>query len=98
MIEHTIQLPRPEGEMEVFVVHPAGGGASPAVILYMDMWGFRATLCDIAHGMAAAGYPGVVRALEILRADVDRTLRLLGCQSIAALDASYVDFPQHWRR
>jgi L-lactate dehydrogenase (cytochrome) len=51
-----------------------------------------------AYGMAAAGYPGVVRALEILRADVDRTLRLLGCQSIAALDASYVDFPQHWRR
>ena len=51
-----------------------------------------------AYGMAAAGYPGVVRALEILRADVDRTLRLLGCQSIAALDGSYVDFPQHWRR
>jgi len=51
-----------------------------------------------AYGMAAAGYPGVVRALEILRADVDRTLRLLGCQSIAALDASYVDFPHHWRR
>jgi isopentenyl diphosphate isomerase/L-lactate dehydrogenase-like FMN-dependent dehydrogenase len=51
-----------------------------------------------AYGLAAAGYPGVVRALEILRADVDRTLRLLGCPSIAALDASYVDFPQHWRR
>ena len=51
-----------------------------------------------AYGMAAAGYPGVVRALEILRADVDRTLRLLGCQSIAALDGSYVDFPHHWRR
>jgi len=51
-----------------------------------------------AYGMAAAGYPGVVRALEILRADVDRTLRLLGCQAVVALDASYVDFPQHWRR
>jgi isopentenyl diphosphate isomerase/L-lactate dehydrogenase-like FMN-dependent dehydrogenase len=51
-----------------------------------------------AYGLAAAGYPGVVRALEILRADVDRTLRLLGCSSIAALDASYVDYPQHWRR
>jgi isopentenyl diphosphate isomerase/L-lactate dehydrogenase-like FMN-dependent dehydrogenase len=51
-----------------------------------------------AYGLAAAGYPGVVRALEILRADVDRTLRLLGCPSIAALDGSYVEFPQHWRR
>jgi isopentenyl diphosphate isomerase/L-lactate dehydrogenase-like FMN-dependent dehydrogenase len=51
-----------------------------------------------AYGLAAAGYPGVVRALEILRADVDRTLRLLGCSSIAALDASYVNYPQHWRK
>lgn len=62
--------------------------------------GARAVLIGraYAYGLAAAGYPGVVRALEILRADVDRTLRLLGCQSIATLDASYVDFPQHWRR
>lgn len=51
-----------------------------------------------AYGLAAAGYPGVVRALEILREDLDRTLRLLGCASIGALDASYVDFPQPWRR
>ncbi len=62
--------------------------------------GARAVLIGraYAYGLAAAGYSGVVRALEILRADVDRTLRLLGCPSIAALDASYVDFPQHWRR
>jgi isopentenyl diphosphate isomerase/L-lactate dehydrogenase-like FMN-dependent dehydrogenase len=33
----------------------------------------------------------VARALEILRADVDRTLRLLGCRSVAALDASYLE-------
>jgi L-lactate dehydrogenase (cytochrome) len=50
-----------------------------------------------AYGLAAAGYSGVVRAMEILRADVDRTLRLLGCSSIAALDASYASFPAHWR-
>jgi len=35
----------------------------------------------------------VARALEILRADVERTLRLLGCPSIAALDPSYIDTP-----
>jgi L-lactate dehydrogenase (cytochrome) len=39
----------------------------------------------------------VTRALEILRADVDRTLKLLGCTSIAALDRSYVDVPTNWR-
>jgi isopentenyl diphosphate isomerase/L-lactate dehydrogenase-like FMN-dependent dehydrogenase len=51
-----------------------------------------------AYGMAAAGYPGIMRALEILRADVERTLRLLGCPSISALNPSYIDAPAHWRR
>jgi dienelactone hydrolase len=39
MIERTFHLPRLGGEMEVFVAHPARGGALPSVILYMDMWG-----------------------------------------------------------
>jgi L-lactate dehydrogenase (cytochrome) len=61
--------------------------------------GARAVLVGraYAYGMAAAGYPGVMRALEILRADVERTLRLLGCPSVDALDSSYVEFPQSWR-
>ena len=41
--------------METFVVHPPGGAFAP-VILYMDMWGIRATLADIARSIAAAGY------------------------------------------
>ena len=44
-----------------------------------------------AFGLAAAGYDGVTRALDILRTDVDRTLRLLGCPSVAELDRSYVE-------
>ena len=44
-----------------------------------------------AYGMAAAGAAGVTRALQILREDVDRTLALLGCPSIAALDSSYIE-------
>ena len=44
-----------------------------------------------AYGLGAAGEPGVSRAIEILRADVVRTLKLLGCGSAAALDASYID-------
>lgn len=43
-----------------------------------------------AYGLTAAGQRGVARALEILRTDVERTLRLLGCASIRDLDASYV--------
>lgn len=39
----------------------------------------------------AAGQPGVERMLELLRTDLDRTLRLLGCPSVAELDRSYVN-------
>lgn len=54
--------------------------------------GARAVLCGraYAYGLAAAGEPGVTRALEILRADVERTLRLLGCASADELNSSYV--------
>ena len=44
-----------------------------------------------AYGLAAAGEAGVARALTILRADVERTLKLLGARSIADLDRSYVN-------
>jgi L-lactate dehydrogenase (cytochrome) len=49
-----------------------------------------------AYGLAAAGEAGVTRALDILRADMERTMKLLGCASISDLDRSYVDVPQNW--
>lgn len=60
--------------------------------------GARAVLIGrgYAYGLAAAGEAGVTRALDILRADVERTLRLLGCPSVAALDRSYVQTPRDW--
>jgi isopentenyl diphosphate isomerase/L-lactate dehydrogenase-like FMN-dependent dehydrogenase len=62
--------------------------------------GARAVLVGraYAYGLGAGGGPGVTRAIDILRADLERTLRLLGCPSVADLDASYVDVPRHWRR
>src|SRR5204862_7310301 len=44
-----------------------------------------------AYGLGAAGFAGVSRALEVLRDDVERTLKLLGCESVAELERSYVD-------
>ncbi len=60
--------------------------------------GAHAVLCGraYAYGLAAAGEAGVTRALEILRADLDRTLRLLGCASVRDLDRSYVNVPGSW--
>ena len=60
--------------------------------------GARAVLVGRAYawGLAAAGEAGVSRALEILRADLERTLKLLGCSSVAELDRSYVNVPGGW--
>ena len=60
--------------------------------------GARAVLCGraYAYGLAAAGQPGVTRALDILRSDVERTLRLLGCSSVSELNRSYIDVPSAW--
>jgi len=53
--------------------------------------GARAVLIGRAYvyGLAAQGQAGVSVAIDILRTDVERTLRLLGCASVAELNASY---------
>ncbi len=60
--------------------------------------GARAVLIGraYAYGLGAAGGAGVAKAIEILRNDIVRTLRLLGCPDISALDRSYVRFPASW--
>lgn len=67
-----------------------GGDVIKAICL-----GARAVLIGraYAYGLGAAGEAGVRRAIEILRADLVRTLKLLGCTSVAGLDRSYVNAP-----
>jgi L-lactate dehydrogenase (cytochrome) len=62
--------------------------------------GARAVLCGraYAYGLGAAGESGVTRALEILRGDLERTLRLLGCSSVSELNGSYVEVPENFCR
>jgi len=62
--------------------------------------GARAVLIGraYAYGLGAGGGPGVARAIEILRSDLVRTLKLLGCASIDELNASYVEAPAEWTR
>ena len=75
-----------------------GGIRRGADIVKALSLGARAVLCGraYAYGLAAAGEAGINRAIEILRADLDRTLRLLGCPSVAELDRSYVNVPKFW--
>lgn len=83
------------GQIEILM---DGGVRRGTDIVKAICLGARAVLCGraYAYGLAAAGEAGVNRAIEILRVDLDRTLRLLGCPSIAELDRSYVDVPKSW--
>ena len=78
------------GQIEVLM---DGGIRRGADVVKAICLGASAVLCGraYAYGLAAAGHAGVARALQILKEDLNRTLRLLGCQSIRALDPSYVD-------
>ena len=75
-----------------------GGVRRGSDIVKAICMGARAVLIGraYAYGLAAAGQAGVARALEILRNDVERTLRLLGCAAVAKLDPSYVKYPCEW--
>jgi isopentenyl diphosphate isomerase/L-lactate dehydrogenase-like FMN-dependent dehydrogenase len=75
-----------------------GGVRRGSDILKAVSIGARAVLIGraYAYGLGAAGEAGVTRALDILRADMERTLALLGCESIAELNPSYVEIPASW--
>jgi isopentenyl diphosphate isomerase/L-lactate dehydrogenase-like FMN-dependent dehydrogenase len=78
------------GRVEVMV---DGGIRRGSDIVKALCLGARAVLVGRAYAWAlgAAGGPGVDRAIAILRIDIDRTLHLLGCSSVAQLDASYIE-------
>jgi isopentenyl diphosphate isomerase/L-lactate dehydrogenase-like FMN-dependent dehydrogenase len=84
-----------DGQAEVLM---DGGIRRGSDIVKAMCLGARAVLIGraYAYGLAAAGHAGVNRALEILRADVERTLLLIGCPSVSALNASYVNMPKEW--
>jgi L-lactate dehydrogenase (cytochrome) len=84
------------GQAEVLLDGGIRRGSDIAKAMAM---GARAVLIGRAYGygLAAAGEPGVSRAIEILQTELVRTLKLLGCASVAELDRSYVDVPAGWR-
>jgi isopentenyl diphosphate isomerase/L-lactate dehydrogenase-like FMN-dependent dehydrogenase len=59
--------------------------------------GARAVLCGraFAYGLAAGGEAGVTLAIEMLRSELERSLKLLGCRSVDALNESYVQIASH---
>lgn len=78
------------GRVEVYL---DGGIRRGSDVVKALALGARAVLVGraYAYGLAAGGGAGVSRAIEILRNDIIRTLRLLGCHDTDRLDRSYLD-------
>ena len=83
------------GKIEVFL---DGGVRRGSDIVQALCLGARAVLVGraYAYGLAAGGEAGVARAIEILRTDLVRTLKLLGCGSVSELNRSHVSVPREW--
>jgi len=56
MKERFVDIETPSGRMETFVTHPEQDRPFPAVILYMDVWGVRDELFEIARRVGTVGY------------------------------------------
>jgi len=85
------------GRVEVLM---DGGIRRGSDIVKALVLGARAVLVGRAYvwGLGAAGGAGVSRAIEILTADLNRTLRLLGCGSLSELDATMIELPLGFER
>jgi L-lactate dehydrogenase (cytochrome) len=84
-----------KGQAEVLM---DGGIRRGTDVLKAQCLGARAVLVGraYAYGLAAAGPAGVARAIAILQADLQRNLKLLGCQCLSELDRSYLNLPAGW--
>ncbi len=80
------------GDTEVYVDGGVRRGTDVAKALAL---GARAVLIGRAYlyGLAAGGEAGVTTVLKVLRAELERTMRLLGCPSVRDLDRTWVDGP-----
>lgn len=56
MKERIVEIETPEGRMETFITHPEQGGPFPPVVVFMDVWGVREQLFDIARRIGTVGY------------------------------------------
>lgn len=60
MKESFVHVATPDGPMRVFTTRPEEGGPFPVVVVFMDVWGLREELYEIARRIATVGYFAVV--------------------------------------
>jgi carboxymethylenebutenolidase len=60
VMDADVQVHTPSGTCDAALVHPEGSGRWPGVILFVDAFGLRATMRDMAKRLAADGYTVLV--------------------------------------
>ncbi|WP_274917717.1 dienelactone hydrolase family protein [Streptomyces sp. WZ-12] len=56
----SIDLPTPDGTADAYLAHPDDGAPHPGVLLYMDAFGLRPALEEMARRLAGQGYTVLV--------------------------------------
>jgi carboxymethylenebutenolidase len=52
----TLQIPTTDGQADAFAAFPDRGERAPGVLLYMDVFGVRPVLGEMARELAEHGY------------------------------------------
>ena len=55
-VDSDVQVSTPDGTCDAALVHPRGAGRWPAAILFVDAFGLRPTMRDMAQRLAREGY------------------------------------------
>ncbi|MFJ6015061.1 dienelactone hydrolase family protein [Streptomyces sp. NPDC092952] len=56
MRTETLHIPTADGTADAFAAHPGDGGRHPGVLMYMDAFGIRPVLREMARELAGHGY------------------------------------------
>jgi carboxymethylenebutenolidase len=83
MAEQETRIDTADGQMDVFVAHPAAAGRYPVVLFYMDAPGIRDELREMARRIAARGYFVILPNLYY--------------RAVKASDSGYADMPLNER-
>ncbi len=60
MVDTDVEIKTASGTCEAALIHPKGKGQWPGVILFVDVFGLRQTMRDMAKRLAANGYTVLV--------------------------------------
>ncbi len=90
MKERVVEIETPHGRMETFITHPEQGGPFPPVVLFMDVWGVREQLFDIARRIGTVGYAVAVPNFYYRKGGINFDYRHADGKTISlkALDAA----------